>query len=47
MPFLKPPAPSGQGLRAVNEDDKKDKKKDEVWTIVIKKGEALNIEYEK
>jgi hypothetical protein len=39
MPVLKPPKPGGDG-KAVKEDK-------EVWTIVVKKGESLNVEYEK
>ena len=38
MPVLKPPKPGGGGLKA--EIDK-----EEVWTIVLKPGEVINIEY--
>ena len=36
MPVLKPPKPGGT-----------DKVKDEVWTVVLKPGEVINVEYEK
>jgi len=39
MPVLIPPKPGGDGKAAAI--------KDEVWTVVIKKGEKLNVEYEK
>lgn len=39
MPVLIPPAPGGDGKAAST--------KDEVWTVVIKKGEKLNVTHEK
>ena len=43
MPFLKPPKPGGGTLTAPVKKD--EKVKEEIWTIVMKPGEVLNIEY--
>lgn len=39
MPVLKPPKPGGNGTKAGT--------KEEVWTVVLKPGEVINVEYTK
>lgn len=43
MPFLKPPAPKDPGSLRASEEKKE---KEEVWTLVLKPGEVIDIQYE-